>query len=776
MKIILSVFFLFFFSLGNAQFGIQQPIQNSPGKIHREKIADWKEIVSERKINSSAYLKEDSTVVYFYSREAVNFLNGGKELEPVSTLPHVDITGWHANRQKNPFSVLKNGSISTLGFGFSEANSINGILNDFNVNEVILQSDTLVFKNYLPHIDKFLQFRNNGIKYSYVIQNPIDLSSDFVIEEFLTLKDETYSVYQHISDSDLPGFIQILNANKEVVFSISPLWCYDAAGNTIVGNYLLEKISSTVYKLKMTVPQNYFNQSGIMYPITIDPLITGPTSTWSGGTMPSCFAPNFNHDSIQITVPGQITVTGILVTSNYYANPFTTTVMADGQMTFSTSCATSTNFTVAPPTGNTAGTAFLEDFNLNNPLMCCHPQSCNPYTFYLTMNLARSSNGTACNSTYLYYDPTSIWPFSAYIEGRTIESYSSQAYIPNSTLCSNDCDFQLVTYSRYGVPPFTVTHPWLATPYTSGTLSGCNSAYTIQTVNLTIPNCPVYCDTTSNLTVPPPTVTDACGNTVGSWPILSLNLKPVSNVSASSDTLFVCSDVPANLNLSSCLPSANVFWMGHGNTGTGTNIIDSNTFNSSIQFDTITYEAFSELNGCVGDTSEFLILIEPPTILDFSVHSTPIFILDNVTFDDILQTPGVIDFWRWTVDGNFVSSDSIAQFTWSSPGEYQVCLEVNSTNGCSDTICKNITVLPLEIVLPNVITPNGDAQNDFLSFQYLTYFESNNLTVYNRWGNPIFSKENYQNDWSGEDFSEGVYYFVLRVEEKEYSGNFHLFR
>lgn len=774
MRTLLILFIVLFPIINQAQFGYVQSLVQNPGKIHRDKIIGWNEIISERTLNSSSYVKPDGTVVNYFSKEAVNYLDTNNQWMPVSTLPKTDSEGWHANQQKTSFSVSKDGSVSTGGFIFSQTKELNGSIENFNWINTALEKDTLLFEDYLPNIDKYFQFRNNGIKYSYVLNQPVSLNEDFVIKEKITLKRGDFKIYLNDKNAERPGFIEIRNSEGKPEYSIAPLWCYDASGKTITGNYTIEKISSTEFILIMTVPQSYFNQSGLTYPVVIDPLIIGPTTTWTGGTMPSCFAPSFNSDSILITVPAQITVTGLFVTSNYYASPFTTTVMADGHMTFSTSCATSTDFTVAPPIGNSAGTGYLEDFNLRNPLMCCYTQQCNSYTFYLTMNLSRSSNGNTCNSTYLYYDPTSIWPFSAYIEGNTAENYGSLATVTTIPICSNQCQFQLTTFSKFGVPPFTLTHPWLSTPLTSGTPAGCNSSFTPQIVTLTNPNCPIECDPSTSLTVPSPTVTDACGNTITNYPILTLNIKPVSNVSSLVDTLILCTGETAVLDLDPCMVGANIFWSGHSTSGTGEIILDSLTLNSSNDYDTIIFSAYAELNNCYGDTSQYLIIIEPQPLSDFSIAPNPVFIQDPTLFTDLTFTAGEIISRNWTVNGVSISSDSISNFIFDLPGEYLICLELVTATGCSDTLCKFITVLPLEIVLPNIISPNEDGLNELLSFQYLTFFDSNHLTVFNRWGNIVFEKENYQNDWNGGGNTEGVYYYTLLVEDKSYSGYFHL--
>jgi hypothetical protein len=36
--------------------------------------------------------------------------------------------------------------------------------------------------------------------------------------------------------------------------------------------------------------------------------------------------------------------------------------------------------------------------------------------------------------------------------------------------------------------------------------------------------------------------------------------------------------------------------------------------------------------------------------------------------------------------------------------------------------------------------------------------------VWNRWGNLVLDRENYKNNWDGDDLPGGTYYYILDVE------------
>ncbi len=56
---------------------------------------------------------------------------------------------------------------------------------------------------------------------------------------------------------------------------------------------------------------------------------------------------------------------------------------------------------------------------------------------------------------------------------------------------------------------------------------------------------------------------------------------------------------------------------------------------------------------------------------------------------------------------------------------------------------------PLPVYIPNAFSPNGDGLNDFWEIANLP--EKNEVIVWNRWGQVMFNKKGYQNNWDGID-------------------------
>lgn len=83
------------------------------------------------------------------------------------------------------------------------------------------------------------------------------------------------------------------------------------------------------------------------------------------------------------------------------------------------------------------------------------------------------------------------------------------------------------------------------------------------------------------------------------------------------------------------------------------------------------------------------------------------------------------------------------------------------------------------VSVPNVITPNGDGQNDLFVITGLEYHPNSILYVYNRWGQLVYSNTDYQNDWDGGNLTPSIYYYVLILTDgtqpDTYQGHINIF-
>ncbi|HEU4716381.1 MAG TPA: gliding motility-associated C-terminal domain-containing protein [Bacteroidia bacterium] len=748
----------------------------------------WVEDESQRTVFSSVYHTADGQYIAHQSSVPINYYDVNGKLQPIDFSPKKITEGWTAPAQPFPTFLFNDGS-AYVSYGKDEGDyfrfGISPVINGVNASPqaIAFDGDTGTMHDVVPGVDRKYAFRLNGIETSYIVRQPQQVNSDnfvvtegFLLDHGFTLKEDE-SRGRKENGGWTGDLLVIRESDDAVVGTIKAAMCYDAAGKYTFGTYVIRYDEHTDMELlDILVPRSWMNDAVRSYPVTIDPLVIGPTALWSGGSMPSCIAPANHTDSILVTIPGQITVTSLAVTSSFYADPFTTAIMSDGAMWFTTPCGSSPQFTIGPPNGNLPGTAYLDTFNLRSPLTCCYAQSCSPQTFYLTMHLSRTGPGTGCNTTYIRYDPvTTSWPFSAYIVGHTVEMNAQGFTVPVTPVCSNVCTFTGNVFIHYGVPPFTITHPWMTGSVTAGSPAGCNYAIVSKQITLTIPNCPTYCDTITTLTVPPPVVVDACGNIATGYPSRPLHIHevPVLTVSPPSDT--VCPGEPYQFNLNSCLAGSTVSWYNSSGSGNG-NVNGSVNYTGTADT-SITFNAFASINGCTSDTITFPAVVQPFPSAAFTFSSPAIAGVPVSFTDQSSFYSGAGASWGWDFGDNSVSALQNPVYTYSSPGSYTVCLSVGSAQGCADSVCQVIDVIPAEIIPPNVVTPNSDGVNDVLAFKFLEFYPDNHLQVFDRWGNLIFDKEHYANDWDPQKYTDGTYYYILTVNTtKNYSGFFELIK
>jgi hypothetical protein len=60
--------------------------------------------------------------------------------------------------------------------------------------------------------------------------------------------------------------------------------------------------------------------------------------------------------------------------------------------------------------------------------------------------------------------------------------------------------------------------------------------------------------------------------------------------------------------------------------------------------------------------------------------------------------------------------------------------------------------------IPNIITPNGDLLNQHFVIEKEIH-GPNHLVLYNRWGEKVYSSDDYRNDWDGGSLPTGVYFY-----------------
>ncbi|WP_422107739.1 DUF7507 domain-containing protein [Winogradskyella sp.] len=197
-------------------------------------------------------------------------------------------------------------------------------------------------------------------------------------------------------------------------------------------------------------------------------------------------------------------------------------------------------------------------------------------------------------------------------------------------------------------------------------------------------------------------------------------------------------------------------------------------------FDLEVTKEVNEIRPVVGD--EIVFTIEVANI--GNVTATNVVISEQIpsgyVFVSAITTAGTYSEFdgEWTVGQLNPDQVEILEITVEvlGIGDYLNTAFVSIADGGTDVNPANdegsASVDPICLTIYNEFSPNGDGVNETFVIDCLERFPNNKLEVYNRWGNIVYSKNGYLNDWDGTsngravinqsgELPVGTYYYVL---------------
>ncbi len=198
--------------------------------------------------------------------------------------------------------------------------------------------------------------------------------------------------------------------------------------------------------------------------------------------------------------------------------------------------------------------------------------------------------------------------------------------------------------------------------------------------------------------------------------------------------------------------------------------------------------------GCVYTTTSpsFLVSYSPPNAA-FLANPQPTDANNTeITFDE--NCTGDIISYEWTFGSPVLGSSTQANPTFNFPlgvgGLYPVQLTITDANNCTDEITGTIDINDIfQIYVPNSFTPNNDGVNDVFLIQGADIDPNDfEFSVFDRWGEVVFSSTDPNVAWTGEFLGgeyyvpNGTYNWIARIgslstgEVSELTGYIHLFR
>jgi len=142
-----------------------------------------------------------------------------------------------------------------------------------------------------------------------------------------------------------------------------------------------------------------------------------------------------------------------------------------------------------------------------------------------------------------------------------------------------------------------------------------------------------------------------------------------------------------------------------------------------------------------------------------------------IPFDLIAQNKSIN-----SVNCTWYLNDSLINYTAGTPypiekaGDYELKLICKNAAGCEgvDSLLFTVNDDKVELIIPNVFTPDKDPYNNLFSFQ-TSGIKTLTGRIYNRWGKEVYSWEGTkpENYWDGtikgKNATDGVYFYVVEA-------------
>ena len=133
--------------------------------------------------------------------------------------------------------------------------------------------------------------------------------------------------------------------------------------------------------------------------------------------------------------------------------------------------------------------------------------------------------------------------------------------------------------------------------------------------------------------------------------------------------------------------------------------------------------------------------------------------------------------YNWTNGSNTATGPNlnVNPLTQATAGSYTVT--ATDVNGCVNRTIGAIDAQECITEVPEIFTPNGDGKNDGFVIKNIENFPDNKLKIFNRWGNLVYEKNGYLNEFEGfantgdqvgkSKLPSGTYYVVLEYGDQK---------
>ncbi len=150
------------------------------------------------------------------------------------------------------------------------------------------------------------------------------------------------------------------------------------------------------------------------------------------------------------------------------------------------------------------------------------------------------------------------------------------------------------------------------------------------------------------------------------------------------------------------------------------------------------------------------------------------YVASSLNPDSIIFTPhgsAAISYY-WTFGDGNSSTASNPSHVYLSGGSHQVCLVIVDVNGDTCDYCHSLSTSPQAIANNSVLVMSNPTAGRIV-FRLQTVSGNTTLNIFNSFGQIVYTRNSISNgdlEISGNDFSEGVYFFSITADGFEESG------
>lgn len=248
------------------------------------------------------------------------------------------------------------------------------------------------------------------------------------------------------------------------------------------------------------------------------------------------------------------------------------------------------------------------------------------------------------------------------------------------------------------------------------------------------------------------TFDDGCETPAVTAPV-TVTVNPLPVVDFDADKYEGCT--PTTINFQNLGNQANIsatkWHFGNGET--------SNSFSpNSVTYETIgcfdVKLILTTNNGCIDSlTKTDFICNHPNPIADFEADK---YVSDvwRTNFE-FTNYSSLNDYNYWDIGGlaNSTAIDTSYTFPEDHGAFYNICLKVETVNGCLDSICKEIEIEERSyFFVPNTFSPDDNGINEiFIPVTVGLSDDDYNFSVFDRWGVLLFTTDRKDKGWNGLD-------------------------